>query len=522
MSREKKYRLCVYLINENCNKHEDILKNSLALIQHTFKNKNIEDIVVYTKSSKPYMPIWVKLFDNVLEAKIEDLFNSSSAAVLIVKDNKRYFAFTFGLGRNLLNLDFVEESFGLRVALNSIDPDKVRSIDIKNIDTVLRHSKIQTSQAGSVDDFGMNIDRDILNGVTGKSNDEFLGKTISGSMAVYLSFPLTFDNLSLLCERLLEKYRDEKYKENFAWVDHVREIKIEGLINKLNDGLIDVIKHKNFERETLFLAIPQVVNWEQFEGFKYSESDELKEDINIEDMLPSEGEIEEKVNILWLKRKEILFIGKDEQILDSWSLYKCINYESKQEKETYLLTGGKWFKIDTDYVGSVNSEIDKVKEYNRFNFPKYEEKREDEYNKKVYDNNKTVCFLMDKKNIVYGGGQSKIEFCDLIIHKTDFVHIKRFRGSSALSHLFFQGANSARLFLSSADFRKKVNKHLPTDWHFKDPVKALDYEVVFAIISKVRKNIKDILPFFSKVSFLQIHVQLQLYGYKVSLVKINM
>jgi len=42
--------------------------------------------------------------------------------------------------------------------------------------------KRPTSQAGSVDNFGMNIDKDILNAVTGLSNDSSLGKQISGSV----------------------------------------------------------------------------------------------------------------------------------------------------------------------------------------------------------------------------------------------------------------------------------------------------------------------------------------------------
>lgn len=519
MTKVKKYRLSIYLIKENYTNFDDILKDRSVLNSYKFKNKRTDEIVLYVKSSKSNVPNWVLLFRDLLENKIENLFNSTSAAVLIVKHNERYFAFTFGYGRNLLNLDCIEESFGLRVALNSIDPDKVRSIDIKNIDTVVRHAKVQTSQAGAMDNFGMNVDRDILNGVTGKTNDEFFGKTISGSTAVYLSFPLTVDNFGKLCARLLEKYNDESYKKNFAWVDHIKEVRDRELADKLNDQVIIAIKERSFEH--LFLAAPVVVDWEHFERFEYKGSGDLEEDMLIEKMFPADEQ--EKVSLNLLKEREILFIGSDNQIIYRWSVYNCINYEFKKGIETFLLTGGKWFKIDTDYVDSVNKELEGVAEYKNFAFPQYSEMREDEYNKKVSENNKEKCFLMDKNNILFGGGQSKIEFCDLIIHKTDFIHIKRFKGgSSTLSHLFFQGAISARLFLSSQPFRKLVNGFLPNDWKFPLSVKALDYEIVFAIISKATEGIKDILPFFSKISFLQTYNQLILFGYKVSIVKIGM
>ena len=64
--------------------------------------------------------------------------------------------------------------------------------------------------------------------------------------------------------------------------------------------------------------------------------------------------------------------------------------------------------------------------------------------------------VMDRKNIRYGGGASRIEFCDLFINKRTLLHVKRYGGSSAMSHLFSQGVVSATLFLQDRDFRQKV------------------------------------------------------------------
>ncbi len=520
-SEEKKFRLCVYLIKEDCIQQEDVLKDASLLTKYTIKGVSANNTALFVKESHSNPPKWAVFFSGALEKNLADLYNSSSAAALIVKHNKQFFAYTFGHGHHLLNPNNIVDSFGLKVVLNSIDAAKIRSVDIKNLDTVLRYSKVQTSQAGSVDNFGMNIDRDILNAVTGLSNDEALGKQISGSTALHLSLAVKVQNLPDLCGKLLTKFNDKNYKETFPWVDHISEVRNPHLIGELNDSLVNAVKEKDFER--FFLAPPEIVDWELVEGFKYKTSDEeVREDIHISDVMPNDNT--EEVSLAWLKKKEVLCIGKDsEQIIDGWTLYDCINYELKKDRETYLLTGSKWFKIDSHYVDTVNKEIGVISEYKNFTFPKYGGEREDEYNKSVADKNSKTCFLMDKKNIAYGGGMSKIEFCDLLINKTDFVHVKRFRGSSALSHLFLQGFNSAFLFLTDSDFSKKVNKLLPTQWKFSegDNIKASDYEVVFAVISRAKGSTKDIFPFFSKVSLIHIYKQLKAYGYKVSIAKIE-
>lgn len=521
--KKKKYRLCVYLLKKNCSR-SDVIKNPLGLIKYSLKNYNTDEMMLYVKKTIPYVPRWLKFFDGYLEKDITDLYNSSSAAILIVESDGRYFAFTFGYGRSLLNLNNVEDSFGLKVTLNSIDPDKIKSVDIKNLDTVLRYSRVQTSTVSAVDNFGMNVERDILNAVTGKSTDNTMGDQISGSVALHIGMYTNIDNLKKLCKKLLGKFYDKSYKKMFSWVDHINEVKNRNLIDELDGHLIKSIRSKDINFERLYLAIPELIDWEQFAGFRFKEKDELREDIFISDVLRLYKKNEEEVTLDWLRRREVLCIGKDnEQIINNWTLYKCINFEFKKDEATYLLHGSKWFKIDTNYVRSVNRLLKRIDEYTKFTFPIYEEEGEGKYNRRVSKMYSNKCILMDKKNILYGGGRSRIEFCDLIINQKDFIHVKRFRGSSALSHLFFQGLNSATVFLQDTEFVRRLNKRVSPIIVFPsvDSIKASDYEIVFAIISKISGDIKELLPFFSKVSFLQIYRQLKAYGFRVSVAKIS-
>jgi len=523
-SEERKYKLSIFLFKEECDSPKDTLKDEKSLTKYVIKGHKEEEMALYVKGSKSFLPKWLAFFEGFLTQKIENVFNSSSSAVLLLKHDKRIFAFAFGYGRGFLNLNLVEDNFGLKVALNSIDADKIRSVDIKNLDTVVRHSKVQTSQVGTVDNFGLNIDRDILNAVTGLSNEPALGKQISGAVSLHLSVAVKIDTLSALCKILLKKFSENTYKEYFPWVDHISEVKNKAFTEELDGLLVKAIHDKNFEQ--LFLAIPEIIDWEQVQGFKYKESDEeIKEDVHIEDVLPPEDEVKEKVNVGWLERKSVLCVGADnEAIIHEWSLYNCINYELKKDKETFLLTSGKWFRIDTAYVDFVAGEISRIMEYKSFKLLPCEGEKEGDYNKKVADSDKKRCLLLDKKLIPYGGGQNKIEVCDIFVDKKDFLHVKRFRGSACLSHLFQQGHNSAFLLRTDSEFVKKVNKELPQAWKFNEtsPLDTSEYEVVFAVISRVKKGVREIFPFFSKVSLQQVDKQLKAYGYKVSIAKIEM
>jgi uncharacterized protein (TIGR04141 family) len=47
------------------------------------------------------------------------------------------FAITFGYGRGFLDLSRIEHRFGLRVALNRIDPSQIRSLDTKTFEDMV-------------------------------------------------------------------------------------------------------------------------------------------------------------------------------------------------------------------------------------------------------------------------------------------------------------------------------------------------------------------------------------------------
>jgi uncharacterized protein (TIGR04141 family) len=118
-----------------------------------------------------------------------------------------------------------------------------------------------------------------------------------------------------------------------------------------------------------------------------------------------------------------------------------------------------------------------------------------------------------------------MEFCDIFYDKKEFIHIKRFRGSSALSHLFMQGQNPATaLVFEGKSFVKEANtviNKLNSGWVLPETISPSEYTIVYAIASSEKgRDLKEILPFFSKVSLTRVFKTLRSYQFNVAVKKI--
>ncbi|MDD4053101.1 MAG: TIGR04141 family sporadically distributed protein, partial [candidate division Zixibacteria bacterium] len=195
--------------------------------------------------------------------------------------------------------------------------------------------------------------------------------------------------------------------------------------------------------------------------------------------------------------------------------------ESELDRMTYLLSDGKWYRIEQSFVKLVDSDISRIKATSIV-LPAYKDENEDAYNKRICRRSKGELALMHTRQIQYGGGSSSIEFCDAYSKKRIALHIKRYAGANALSHLFMQGANSAELLFFDREFRIALNRKLPPSHRLTRPGKRLDarkYEIAFVIISQSKKELN--LPFFSRLTLRDAYRRLGGYGYAVTLTKVQ-
>jgi uncharacterized protein (TIGR04141 family) len=513
---EKTNKLSVCLIKSQFTAFDQI-------VQPGTKSFEIDDVgTFYVEESHPRTPDWVKdFFGNVLDGKFH-LLTASSKGLLLTKlefeNTTHIFAVLFGHGRHLLKDGVVEERFGLKVVLNAVIPNSLRSIDKTTLGSVPKQSREQISRAGVAANFGIDIEQDLLGSVTGTSKDARLGKTITGRDALSVSVKVDITELHDFLLACLERYQAVDYKVDFDWIDQIKDVRDHQTVDQLNDILIARLNAKTLDK--IWMAAPDILDWVDVKGFRYAKRKraEIEPDLDVTTFLATLKE--ENVTMDALENTMVFVISaKTDDVSAHWKAYRCLYAELEHDGKIFILHNGKWYEVAKGFTDEVLKSFDDTPE-SAIALPDYAHADEGAYNLAL-PALVANSHCMDCDLIMHGGGHSSIEFCDLLTAEKCFVHVKRYSGSQQLSHLFSQGVASAELFASDAAFREKLNEKLPVPFKLADVAARPDpteYEVVFAIISKSLKPLD--IPFFSKVSLRNARKRLEGYGYRVTKKKV--
>lgn len=516
----KKNKLSIYLIKDGILEYDDIVGRRDASIP-------IDDVgIVYIDNSHKSPPGWVNsFFTKGINAA--DIFTANARALLLVKisvqpsqsqtrADTHTFAVAFGYGKYLLKNDVIEERFGLKVVLNTIKPDSLRRINKVNIGGNQKLSTEQLPLKSGISDFGLDIDRDLVSGITGVSDDDnYVSGIISGSDMLSVTAEVDISNIKSFLESTYGKYVSSSYKDNFAWIDQICDVRDYNLIDTLDTQLITKI---NAEDSNVWMAVPEIIEWSEIKGFKYF-GRTLLDDICLDKVLKS---LKKQLTcIKQLKNKHIIAISNhDDSERYAWPAYRCLYGEIAINGHSYCINNGKWHEISSDFVQRINDDYNQTP-ISEIEFCKYtsEHSCERDYSKTFTKLHPTAYILMDARNIAYGGGHSSIELCDILSVDKKLIHIKPYSGSSTLSHLFNQATVSAELIKSDPSFLTVVNNiidKVSTNNNFKI-ANENQYEIVFGIIASSNNCKRPQLPFFSKVSFRYAKQRLLAFGFGVSI-----
>jgi uncharacterized protein (TIGR04141 family) len=471
---------------------------------------------LFVRSPKSNPPKWATFFDEFVDPT-ELGRVASTAGAFLVKTHGRMFALTFGQGRFLLKDDSWEERFGLRVALNSVGENSLRSVDKVTFDAIAAHTRTQSSRTASAFEFGLDVEQDLVRAVTGIPSDEALGRRITGMDALHASVRVELKTLRGLLRRYLDQYEDLSYKKKFPWVDHIAEVTNQTMIAELD---VEACAKINGVRDRCWLAIPEIIDWTRVSGFRFSFSAKVPQvpDVRLDDFIESLGK-NKTVTPDRLSSRHVYGVDDDGNQVYSWTVRKALYCEIQKNGSMYVLSAGRWYRIDRDFVSTVDKYFAAVPRA-ALDLPEFHHGSEAEYCADVAATQKERYVLLDQRTINIGGRYGKIELCDLFTSTKDFVHVKRYGASGVLSHLFAQGAISAEAFRYEADFRAKAIDLLPMAFRWKDePPAPGDFNIVFAIISEKAGGIT--VPFFSRVNLRQTIKRLEAFGYKAAIQKIT-
>lgn len=517
----RKEKLSIYLVRDASKPDSEILKLENTKDPVQIKLDEADSVFLYIKKEPPSRPpAWTTLFTSSGSVPIEMFGNSSSVgAVLVVRVHKNTFLISFGSGFHLLQGNAIERDFGLRVTLNSVDPDKLRSLDKASYDHNPLNSRTQSTKDADIFELHVDSELEMLYAVTGASKVEIFGTHVTGRDALTVMIQAELNSIPAILKEALARY-DSKLPGPFEWVDN---------INRVRDS--DDIEILDLELETLFkkgdisnfwLGEPEVIDWESQIGYSFDRYAKTPRHIvlKITDFLEHLQQRKIELSLDALYSTAIHVNNNEYQTIKTWSVYRCLYAEIVMGSEQYILRNGTWYRINTDFVKAVDDYLSTLN-IHAYKFPIYAHDREDEYNEYLSKQDNTFV-LMDKKNIKIGGSYDKLEFCDLIKDGCEFVHIKYYRSSSTLSHLFSQGTVAAEAFIKDLEFREKLNPILPASIQLADPKSRPNpnaYKIVYAIATN--KSLPDELPFFSKVTLKNALKTLQALDYSIELARID-
>lgn len=478
--------------------------HSLELLEE--ENTNLPEEAILYISDRPANAPWWKSYWGINK----NLIQSQKGALTFLKVNYRWIALTFGSTYHQLKDESYEYDFGIRTTLNALDPKKIKSTDILQPENAKRQ-RVQSPTASELNFFTLNSDETILKKMTGSVKDEYedLFKNITGGNSLRVSSNLQADEISELCENLLDIYEKDDYRTSFPELQNIVPVKDPVLLDQLKSKLINAFNEDPAPVE-LVLAIPEIFDYSTDYKIKYS--GEGKSELEFTDvyirgyreyLLEREVESIDVVDKFTLHKLRIL--DENDSVIKEYSIYKSFLFDCELDEKVYHLCEGEWYFIETDFIIKLSAELDPLFIDNHEYLHQCEKKREDDYNISVKDSYPNVICL-DKKSIS-PNGQYQIEPCDLIYVKDGYLelaHIKISTRSSSLSHLFNQGINSVELLRRDEEAKDKLKELIENNAGMIPFIDEGKYSVSYGIITKndIQRKSKS-LPIFSRISLLR-------------------
>lgn len=521
-------KLNILLVKPENTSFEDVLKDDHTLSEVPLKKSIGDAAALFVKAPHENPPSWAKFLAPVTTKNLQ-LANASSSAILFVQVQQRIFAVCFGHGRAELKPDATVNGFGLRVALNRVDPSKLRSVDARTLENGVTTRRLQTSRDADQSAFGLDVARDLLRHVVGQPDDPQFAKKVAGSDSLTIHAPITAGGLGEKCKQLVAAYNDTHYKKHFDWVDHLAEVTDPSLRDALDEKLARSFSQRHLDE--MHLAATSVVDWERVEKFKLGGAGRTTFlDLDIDEYADAMGGRLADITPQKLKSYKVSaqFAGS-ESFFPQGSIYSSLVWETKLNGQLYAFVDGHWYEIDSSYANKVRKFVKDIPQPTASFLPHSDAgEKEGDYNERAAESS-TELFLLDRALVTPDGGSTPIEFCDLFSKAKQLIHVKRKTRSATLSHLFAQGTVAAQLFVQDGEVRKQVKQIIrdkaPSGGflqHIPDGrPKPEEYEVIYAIVTRSASNWPLSLPFFSQVNLMHSCKLLDGLGFRYALQRID-
>ena len=445
------------------------------------------------------------------------------------------FVVTFGYAWLYINPAAFVADFGLRVALNAADDNKLRRLDVAHLGEAIKGVSQSASQR-RFETFGIDEALEVVRKIGGVVREEEFGLSVSGSNSLKIRTETDLEDIPDLAERALTYFESRAYRQtSFRVIDNLLPEFDTIRVQSLNERAAQSIANGQADFE---LGMPEFseddVSSFRFVGFGRRNS---YSDLRLSHYVEALGENVEGLNFGDLKRHQVKAeYLNSEKPPRTLKVHDALVGSIEFEGGRFAINEGQWYRVDAAFKRSVDSaffnavrdmDVDVPVIVTRYSEDGRREflEAEVEYNIRYADARN--CVLMDRMLFsIPDMARSGIEICDLLdIPNKRLIHVKMSgRRSSVLSHFFKQGANSARL-LKSVDalwtdvleeVRGRYGEDVANQLSLAISEEQRPWTVEYHIADVSSVNGRFSIPFFSRVTFRDEQRQLQSMGYQVA------
>lgn len=475
--------------------------------------------------SRPSTPRWVDAIRPLLKQPDDlALTSQSPAGLLVITRKARTYVITFGYAWLKLDDKWIERDFGRRVALNLIKADGLIEIRSEQVFAKWHVASDRAPRAAKVDEFGVEFDRDLVAVVEGEPATAALGRTVRGGTSLRLN--VAIKDLPALLDTAEAQFQSDAYKKHWPDIDNLTPVKDSAMISRL-EAQVDSEFKAGTAQKRLILFTPiyrrdDPLTVDSYVFGRMSKTPASTPYLTAEHWLSYLAAKGIEPSIAAAMQTPIHMFSEDENEGKTCTAFECFGYEVGLDSQQFILSSGAWYEVVPQFLNRINRAIADIDDGELKLDPWNQTDREGVYNKKCAKDPSLLFF--DAKNIMFGGGQSKFEFCDLMQpNSKTMIFAKIASRSSGMSHLVEQVRRTSELvFAADGSFRKKLKKafeeHHPSADRLWLDSRPVPWEWHMCLVSLGRKKTK--LPFFAKCSLMQLHKDMTTRGHRVSFVDV--
>ena len=351
--------LTIYLIkdsysdNEKCIREKELPSLDTQLID--IQGASFSCLYLRKNKSKP--PGWSTLFPDINWSNYK---TNTFAGLLVIDISGRRFAITAGSGRFLLDPFAIEENYGFKTVINSIDPSTIRKIEKKTINQNPISSIEQLTRTSGLQDFQVDYYTDIVSKIRAKSSISELGNIIDGRDSLQISVERDVDEIPNALSKCLKAYESDAYKEYFPNIDNMSVVSDRELTDALDQILIKRLNTGDFTN--CWASMPEIIQDDNFDVFQFSRRPNALRyyDIEIKDCLKKYTIEDYSFTKSDLERDEIYVRTHEGDINPRWRVWKCIYAEVNHSNQLYILIDGKWYRVSQNFIKRLEDQITEI------------------------------------------------------------------------------------------------------------------------------------------------------------------